>query len=267
LERQFVEERAAEKASKRSEQEISDLRARQRSLELAPKVEKAVEQFRTVVTSGELKLPEGITPMASEVAEVIKTKGFEAARKQFPVEAPIYMGIVQVGEEYLRVVNNLVPWDPANNPTHAWLDKFIDGQERFLMQNETARVVDGRKFVPGGEYARLPADELNKHWTLSDKDILEMIAGNGHIQAHHKLKELTDAGFVRPAKEVKPAKDATTPVAAQPPAAAASAATTPTTASPLAGVTAMPGASTAAPQKNPNASCLDALMPGTSQRL
>ena len=266
LERKFIAEQAAAKAREESAKETAELRDRQRALELAPLIDKTVDRFKTVMTSGELKLDKEIVPISADVGKAIEEKGYEAAKKQFPVEAPIYMGTVQMASEFLKVSNGLVPWDPASNRTHQWLDGFIAKQEQFVMQDESRRMVDGRKFVTAAEYAGLGPEELNKHWTLSDKDILDMIAANGHLQAHHQRRDFEENAKAMGWSKAEPTKPANNGAAATATTKETTTQTT-TTQSPRAGVTAMPGAAQTTAPKNPNAGFLDALVPGASQRI
>jgi len=168
VERQLIKEETKAEVQTETAKEMEELRAHQRQMEIVPKIEKAVNEFQAVLTSDALRsrLPEEVKPISPKVAEVIKSSGYEAAVKKYPILAPIYQGAVTMAQEYLNVVNGITPWAPDRNGAHAWLANFIAGQENYLGQKPVAeRTVDGKLFVPAAEYAKLKPEELSKHWT------------------------------------------------------------------------------------------------------
>ena len=274
LEMQRVKDEATEEATRKAkaetEKEIAALKRKTYEMEIRPKVEKANQQFRDALASGEVKAPEGIESTGTDVAKRINEVGYEKAAEEFPVEAPIVQSAYNAAQEYLHIMNGLTSVN-LENPTHAWLADFIAAQGNILARQPAEKKTrvfteKGQKvtktFLPRAEYSELvkaDATAAQKHWTFSHEQILDMIAVNALIGSDLEVKKLEKAGFKREKKSAKPES-----AGARPPEAGPSPAPAP---SPKAGKTTIPGAATGAGNVHPNASFLEALVPGASKLL
>lgn len=222
-----IETRAYERAKKEFAPELETTKAKIREMENRPKVEARVGTFFDEVTSG---MPEEVYKFFNE-----NGKDFKKTAEAFPLEYPIIEqvteGALNISREFLEIRNGIRQFDDKN-PTHGFINEFVNGQARAFQQKGGAQLSrNGKTFIPPAEW---DASKAANHWTFEDDDVLEMIKVAAHREAKTRIaKEKTrieTAGYVR-----KP--PAAAPISATPPVVQPSEEKSPSTpASPLPGV-------------------------------
>ena len=199
FERQMLKEEAVAEAEQRAAAKMEPTIRELREMKLKPQIDqtvKAVGEMMAVAPTGE-NAPLAISP---DVAKTINEKGYAEAQKQFPIEAPIFMGHVQAARSWMELNSGVRPMDEAN-PTDRWVVGFVEREGQNMMQMpESVRVRQGRSFLPMDQYGELqrrnPA-EAAKHWTFDNSMILDMLAANAQIAYTAQHKSLEAAGYTR----------------------------------------------------------------------
>ena len=205
VEREMVKSEAAAQVRAETDARIQEQKREIHTLKVTPQIEATLSQFNKLLST-DLTVPEGVDPIGKEVAAAIATKGYAEAAKEFAVEAPIIAQHQATARAYLEISHDVVRFDP-NNPTHNWLNSFVQRQGAILAaQPAAAKTRDGRTFLPLHEFAQLSrtnSQAAQRHWTFTDKDILDCIAMNGVCQVNGEIKKLEASGFKRDKKVLK----------------------------------------------------------------
>lgn len=212
VERQQIVEEAETRAEAKANARMEDITRRQHALEVKPGLDKKINDYGQGVLETFAQKPEGDKPsFVAPLAEIAKEKGFDGLVEEYPIHGGIvrdhWNSSVALGEEYLRLQRGVAKFD-GQNPNHRWLGNFIESQATsFKQQGGEATVSDGRKFLTPAEFnrmAREKPDEINKHWTLSEDDVLGIIQINALTIAEEKLSKLNEqlekSGYKRTAQ-------------------------------------------------------------------
>jgi len=214
LEIRMEADAAEARAFERARQESESLSREVREMKLKPKIETAVATVSTALTTADPKQPD-IRAIDQAVIEKINRDGYDAAVKEFPVEAPIVQGAVNATREWLELSSGVKPFD-ANNQTHAWLVSFVAREgANMLRQPESVRVVDGRSFMPLHQYMQLQSENpaaAARHYSFTDDMIVDLIANSGQLAYSQQVETLEKSGWKRePAKISKAVKNGSAP--------------------------------------------------------
>lgn len=269
VEHTFIAEQAAATATeavrKEMQPQITEANKKIKQQELAPVIDKAVGEFRDLISSAET-LPDKATMEAipAEVGKRIAEVGYEKAAEEFHLEAPIFKSTDDAGREWLRLSNGVVDFNSAND-LHKWLLDFVTNQGRIYAANPVSVLPSGKRFMPLLEHLELSRnkpEEASHFYTFNDKDVLHLLAVNANIAYNRKLEALEKSGFKREKKKpsVIPQNNPPTPTPTPPPVP------TPTP-SPRMKPSGMPGPGDTTKKLSDNASFLDKLVPGASERL
>lgn len=207
---------AREEVLKEVQPKLSAAEAKLREQELAPLFAKAEAQFDDLMTSRDTAPAETMETVDPDMIKLVREKGYAAAAKLYPIEAPIYDQTARLANTWMRLTNGAEKFD-VNNPHHKWLVDFVDRQGK-IYQAKPESTVNGRRFVPLMEYlsmARERPQEVGQFYSFQDQDVLQMLATNGTLQMNARLAELKEAGFERKPRKVLPdAQKPTTPAPA-----------------------------------------------------
>lgn len=199
LERLQLKEEVLADYHKTQSKEMQETKRKLELLEKKPKVEKAVKEFTESMTSENLKLPEGVERIPEAVGEAVRKNGLEAASLEFPIEAEVYESHRIAGETYIQLINNSVKFN-RDNPLHAFISGFVQTQEQAIASDDSIKMKDGKLFLSGAQYnqvAKSQPEQLGNYWTLSDTNILDMIAVRASQAVTSKHKTMQRAGYSR----------------------------------------------------------------------
>jgi hypothetical protein len=233
LERQQLIEEAEARATEKVRAELAPQQQAQeqrlRKQELAPLMEQARGQFDALMTSAESVPEASMSSLPKEVVESVRRNGLAKAIEEYPVEAPIAYKYSNAADVWMGITTGSEPFNPAANPMHAWVDRFVKDQGRFYASRPEAETVaeDGRRFLPYLEFHALRRSDPNAasaYYTFNDTQVLKMFATAANIEFNDEVKKLERAGFKRAPKNTVPQPEngaqKTTPVPApnpQPP--------------------------------------------------
>lgn len=263
IERKMISEEATRQATETVRKELEPEKQRLRQMEAKPLIEKAITETETTLTTASAVNKDAI---AMPVAVVQKMKGmtYGEAKEAYPVEAPIYFSAINAARVWMAVANGAEPYNPQD-PTHAWLSQFVADQgAAMLQQPQSSQVMNGRQFLPLGDYLALRAskpDELNKYWTFNNDMVVDLIAGNALINHTNEVKRLEKAGWKR---EKVSTETENQPPVTNPPKPIAE---TSVTRGPAARAGSIPGAADTEIATHPNDSFLETIVPGSTKIL
>lgn len=259
IERQMIADQAAAQAKRDFDGQFKKQEEELHALRVKPEVEAASQGFRKTMET--VELPEGVDPTVRDVAAKLNKDGYDAAAKDFSLEAPIVQSHLTAADKYVAISRGAEKFNPAD-PTHKWLDGFVSRQATTLAQRpEAERMVNGKLFLTPADYAAKrnadPNGAAEKFWTFSEQQILNMIAVNAALQINGEIQRLEQAGFKRAKKsdKVENPPVTTPPIATTEPV------------SPRAGASQTPGPVVPTTAANPEASFLNSLVPGAAERL
>lgn len=244
--------------------ELEATKRRIHNQEVAPLINKAVDDFQNLLVSGESLPDPAMEAIPADVAKVFREKGAKAAMEEFPLEGKIYAQTVNAGNEWLNLTNGVTQLN-MGNPMHKWLMDFVEQQGNIYRANpESTR--EGRTFLPLMEYMNLLAADraqASRHYTFDDRDVLNLLAHNATIGLNAQIRELEKSGFKREKKTVvqqthPPA--VIPPVAVVPPVADISQ-------SPRLRSSSAPAPGTTPPSPSIGNSLIEKLVPGAATRL
>ncbi len=268
IENQFVAAQASKTAREEVLAEVKpQLEAAQKKLreqELAPIVEKAINEFRDVLSSTEILPPDAnMVPLPKEVGDKLRDGGYAAAFEEYPIETPIFHSAANAAREWMRLTTGQTPFDP-NNKMHTWLVDFVGQQGAIYARGPQATRPDGKRFMPWMDFIQLTdRNQIAQHYTFNDNQVLDMIAVNANISYNQQLQRLEKAGFKRETKKTLPNPPNPTPT----PAPAKAPESPPAPPSPRITGSTLPGPGTPAKNANPNATFLNDLVPGSAEKL
>ncbi len=248
--------------------ELEATKKRVRDQEVAPLINRAVNEFQDLLVSEESRPDPTMEMIPTEISKLYREKGAQAVAEEYPLEGRIYSSTVNAAQEWMNLANGVTTFNPANS-MHKWLLDFVENQGNIWKQNpESGR--DGKAFLPLMQYMDLVArdrNEATKYYTFTDPDVLNLLAHNAVINLNSQLKELEKSGFKR---EKKTAVQSTPPPAPVVPPAPAP--VTPPPAAPVAASPRVRSAAAPAPgttDKPPSAahSLIERMAPGSASRL
>lgn len=248
---------------RKQQEKIAVLEKKLRDLEVKPLVESAVSKFRETISTGTFKAPDGLEKISPDVAKLIAEKGYEAAREEFPDEAPFLVAAENTAKAYLELTNGLAAFN-AQNPYHAHVYQFlVEKGNAKLNEPETARTrtakINGRdvrqEFVPLQVFNNLTPEQKATRYTFGPEDVLNLIALDAHEQAAVKRKQAVKVAARLGYVKADPAKSANgaSPTAATVP---------PVTPSPRAQGSTAPGPANNEPSLTDNQRLVATLIPG-----
>lgn len=253
-ERQMIADEAAARARAELEPKVEEANLKLKAIEAAPVVERAVKEVEDTLTTA----PEGLRPIRQAVVSTIKTDGYAAALKKFPIEAPIVAGTLNATKAWMEIQNGVTKFN-EDDPVHAYLATFIVQEGANMMRQPIAErtAADGRTFLPMQDYMRATPEVRAKHYTFTNEMICDLLANQAILQVNEKIAALKEAGFTMEEEKVSATtgKPSTPPV---PPAAGSDS-------SPRAGAKGLPGAGAASEGVSEHAEFLDKLYPGASK--
>lgn len=275
VERAQITEEATQQATQavRAEMQPRLNEANQRilNLDLSPAIERKISDLESLASSPEI-LPDAATmeAMPAEVAQRITEVGYEQAKKEFKVEAPIFQGMKNAARSYLRMASGLDARN-TNDPLQNFVVNFVEEQGQIHASKPASETtVNGRQFLRLEQYNAAVAQNpqvASAYYTFSERDVLDLLAISANIQYNNEIASLKQAGYERVKKpkvstSATPAPVATPapPVVAAPPAA------------PIAGSAKVrpsppPNPNTAVPARSENASFIDSIAPGKAHEL
>lgn len=185
-------ERSILKDELRQEQkaDLEEVKRKQHAIEqrpvIAQELNKAVE-----------RLPE-ILP--DEVLAVLKEKGHEEAKKQFPLEYgaadEMAVGLRYAIERFLEISRGVRAFNPQEKLDQEIFSFLKREQEEFIAKAKPEELNrNGRPFILREKFNTLPPHERDKHWTLSNDDIIGILIDrqkehlNNAITAEHQRLE------------------------------------------------------------------------------
>lgn len=230
LERDMVAAEATRTVEAKLKPEIDEATDMVRAQELRPAVEEAAKDFEASVYA---KMAEAKDPALAQIVTSVKQKNFTdeawkgaAADDKIAVDyARSYAAqAVTLGKEYLELATRVKkqakydPSLPANAKVNedakrqATLFAFIDRQERAVAASPSSlRIRDGKQFVTRQQFAALPPQQREKHWTIGHDDVLESLAIAAKEQAEigyqQEIARLKEAGYERPTKKQETKKE------------------------------------------------------------
>lgn len=193
--------------------------------QIKPELDKAVESYEASIA--QRFIPDEKSPFfqvfkaASDKDPAFTEEAWKAAKEADPLAASVARNFVNqaktLGREYLEIVSGVstqVEYNPKAPPTASQNQKaltqqrlfgFIETQEQiFARDGGDMRTVNGKTFVTRRELQSMPDAQRAKHWTLSDVDVLDMLAvaaaGQANQTLQAELKRREDEGYVRNGK-------------------------------------------------------------------
>jgi hypothetical protein len=250
---------------------LNEANQRIRNQELQPHIDRQMHDLAAVMTSAD-SLPDANTMEAipQEVAQRINDVGYEAALKEFRVEAPIFQGASNAWRTYLNLANGLVARNPAD-PVQNFVINFVQHQGQIHASKPASETtVNGRQFLPLAQYnqalAQNPAN-ANAYYTFSDQDVRDLLAINANIQYNNELKSLEQSGFTRAKRgKVVATPNPAAPASPQPPVVSTPPANVPP-ASPKVRSSPPPSPAPTVKPMTESARLMESLLPGSAQRL
>lgn len=213
-----AEERAVERVRKEQAPKMADVETRTRAVEIAPTVNKYVDEFKS-----------GTLDFVVEEGEKAKDTLATAARllkegKEVPEDLRLEASIVQdktaqaqaIAREYTMLVNRATTYD-KNNPVHAWILEFVSRQGEALANGpEELKVREGKTFLPREKFNALPPEKQARHWTHSHLEIMQLMGMNAYGDMknalQHELETAEKKGLER--RKAKPVDKTPTPTPA-----------------------------------------------------
>lgn len=217
IERMQIRESIESDLKETYDKKFEELDARGKKAEVEPVVKSQADAFSAELVNlakDAEKSFQGDTTIP-ELVEAMDKEGVEAVRERNPLFADMVVGAIQSGttaaKEFIRLMKfaekGLNVYD-ENNQTHKFLTEFIINQDgKFAsLANDPRKVRVGndgvrRTFVPQAEFAVMPPEAQNKHWTFSTQERLRMIQANTIMQMRHNVddlrKKLEASGWTR----------------------------------------------------------------------
>ncbi|MCI0538831.1 MAG: hypothetical protein L0Z50_26800 [Verrucomicrobiales bacterium] len=271
---------AEEKLRAKTDKELAEMRDKLHQVETTPVVQRATDDFEMrFAQNGTLQ--DGTKRIDPAALTLIREKGLESARDEYPIETPILAQHVAAAREYLQVTTGLKKFNEADD-LHSWLANFMFQKDQEMLAGPPEKLVrEGKTFVPVWkmkEIVRTDPTKAANYWTFGVQDHLNLIEENAHRQVAAEYKKVEKVskrlGLAPNTTVATPPASATTqnpptpPKAATPtPPPAQTPASTTDEPAPRGGSTKAPGAAAASPAPNPNLAFLSKLTPAATQIL
>lgn len=232
-----------------------------RQQELNPVIDRQMADLSSAMTSVDILPDATMEAIPSDVAKRIEEVGYEAASREFKVEAPIFQGAQNAARSYLRMVNGVEARNHAD-PVQNFVVDFVQRQGvAYASKPEPETVVNGKRFLPLHQYNQAVAQNPQNaaaYYTFNDRDVLDLLAINANISYNNELKALENAGFTRP----KRSKFSATAPAPTPAPAVSPVVSTPPPPSPKVRNSPPPSPNNDTPKPSQAASFLELVAPG-----
>lgn len=203
LDREIVvheaEKRLAEKQGKTLEEIQEWKRQQELEREHGPKIQERSSQFSSNLVNELEKVPGAEEPMKFFREQLEELKDPAAASQKMQEEYPDEAQIIfrnhqrghQMASELLRLRSGISRPDLENNPIHKELASRIVAQEQAMMKPNMKdhRVREGKSFVPAAQLAQMKPEEREKHWTFSDREILNFLSRETLFRTQKELEK------------------------------------------------------------------------------
>lgn len=281
------ETKAATKAEilKETEARIAPIVDKQYEMQVTPHLQQMgnefINRFATVKPGSPSVGEKRLDPVKGKA---ILEQGFEKARQDYSIEAPILAKHKALADDYLRVAYGLQALDEGNAQD---LSRYLFNLEMQMASSAPEhRTRNGKTWLPASQFNQLMGKDEEtakataaKYWSLGTDPafVLDRLEHNAHLLIAKKYEEVEkqaeQMGFVKkpaePAAPVAPLVPPAVPPAAQtqPPPLPAPGQPGSSGGSPRAGVSRAPGAAVNTPPENPNAQFMESLYPGSTKVL
>ena len=193
FEREMWTADAEQRAIKRLQPEFAKLRRNQQKIQGEPQAKQNIELAKKIL----------FDTIPDDSREIIKASGIKTLVDQNPIEAKIIndslTGAQDMINTFYQIVHNVEDYD-EKNPKHQAVSDFINKeQDKFIKSGRTVK--GGKTFVRRERMPLVPQDQLDKYYTFSDNDIVNLIAlrtkesMNGQI--NNTRQALEKAGYTR----------------------------------------------------------------------
>lgn len=210
-ERSMIEERAKQAALEEARKERAPLEIEVAKMKSEPVLLKAREDI--VKAMSQTEDGKDLPVIEKEVAEKILSMSPQQALEEHPIKAKIVIGTNNAVRSYINIVSGIEGFNPERNGVHGWLAVFLKREGAAMKQRpESETVVNGKRFLPIDEYARLSEDEVGNYWTFSQQQVVDRIIKNGITQYRREIESLEKEGLKRE-KVSTTAKNDSTPAA------------------------------------------------------
>lgn len=210
IERARIREEAKAEILPEISKQVGRVEARQREIELQPAITETVDLAVNRGISALASVPKEIqVEDMKEISSTIAADGMQKAQESWPIEAPIIQRNMQAlrsySDAFMRLASGLSDYD-GSNAAHKFLADFINAQCAYFDQNggnAKIRVSNGvsQTFVPRNQFMTMTPQDAANHWTLSDADVLEMLAISAaqasNVQVKAERERLEKAGYSR----------------------------------------------------------------------
>lgn len=181
LEQERMAYEAGQKVKAEVSEQVAELRKQLQETRAQPVVDKAVSNFKEVVSAA--------LPKDDELARQISNR----------IEATA----ATAAGTFLRLTNQLEAYDHSN-PLHKWTADFIEGQATVYQKSGHPSLKRGNQsFVSRATYNQMAANDRAKHFTFSDDDVIQILGANAKMAAEEEIRQerarLEAAGYVRKA--------------------------------------------------------------------
>ncbi|MFZ8889230.1 MAG: hypothetical protein ACO2YV_01220, partial [Pseudomonadales bacterium] len=191
LDREMVTDRAAERARKEADEKLSELYDENFRRDKEPEIRKEAEEFFSKVVNDSLP---------QDLLKVIKEKGFDEAKKAFPMEFRVSNSVLSETADDVQEFRRLTTFNPKtgrpvstfdpNKTQHTRIVQFIQSQcDAFKKSGGALRVdKEGRSFVTRDEWSRLSPEQKNRHWTFTQEQVITMVGLAAKSEIDRRIK-------------------------------------------------------------------------------
>ena len=200
FEREMWTSEAEKRAIQRVQPELAKLRRQQERIQGEPIAKESAQKAKQILFES----------IPDESREIIKSAGIKGLVEQNPIEAKIINDSLtnaqQMVSTFYDIVHNVSSYD-EKNPSHQAVSDFINKeQEKFIKSGRTVK--GGKTFVRRERMPLVPKDQVDKYYTFSDDDIVNLIALRAKESMGGQIKNtrsaLEKAGYVRNGVQVAP---------------------------------------------------------------
>ena len=200
FEREMWTSEAEKRAIQKVQPELIKLRRQQDRIQGEPVAKENVLKAKKILFES----------IPDEAREVIKNSGIKGLVEQNPIEAKIINDSLTNAQHMVNtfydIVHNVSSYDEKDTSHQALSDFINKEQEKFIKSGRTVK--GGKTFVRRERMPLVPKDQLDKYYTFSDDDIVNLIALRAKESMGGQIKNtrsaLEKAGYVRNGVQVAP---------------------------------------------------------------
>lgn len=194
--RKFIEDRRPSWSGKRESiriERIADARAEQKLREREKETDRKLEETQREAREAKF------SPEIRQRVELVATEFDADTKTDDPLEREVFSdfksAVMQLSEDYLRVVNGIDRIDGNNPPElkqrHQWLLNFVvTNAEAQSKRKPEETMRDGRRFVTPAKYLQMRRgnDDVSKVYTFTADDVLDLLKKSAIQMAKDAIK-------------------------------------------------------------------------------